>query len=508
MIEANVGDTIVVNMQNNLGNESTSLHFHGMYQTGTQPYDGPVGVTQCPVNPGSSFTYTFKAYPAGTHWYHSHDKGQYPDGLRGKMIIHDPAWEKSLNVVEQIPLTMGDWYHTQMPELIENQYLAADNTNGNIPSPNSFLFNETNQPLKFTFAAKKRYLLRMVSLSALTCSVFQVDGLTLTVVAVDGIPVEAYDTKTIFMCAGQSIDVVVVGPSNPLKSVQYIAKMTTEMLTGDIPPDSAITIIGTVDFLVNGILTTLGNLLGAILSPFTVSTIPTITLDDIALIPVDRQPLLTGVTKKVEFQTNQTFYPGIGTRIAVGNQPFVEPKVPSLFTAFTTGQNALNESTYGPGTVPQIYHANDVVQIYMTNPQPWPHPMHLHGHDFQVAGRGLGSWDGQDSSLDAIPVRRDTVVIPANGYLVLRFTADNPGVWYFHCHIDFHLVGGMAALFIEAPEALQGMAVPAAAQGICSTVGQASSGNCNGVQGALSAADAEQNCNTIFNTPRSHGATV
>src|SRR5262245_19054836 len=108
-----------------------------MYQYQTAIWDGPVGVTQCPINPGQSFTYTFKAYPAGTHWYHSHDvstlyacptmnhpfcdgvntwgltqvgvfsapmltvtqKGQYPDGLRGKMIIHDPEWEKGLNVV-------------------------------------------------------------------------------------------------------------------------------------------------------------------------------------------------------------------------------------------------------------------------------------------------------------------------------------------------------------------------------------------------------------------------
>ncbi|KAF2713503.1 multicopper oxidase, partial [Pleomassaria siparia CBS 279.74] len=84
-IEADVGDTIVVNTFNSLGNQSTSLHFHGMYQNETNAYDGGVGVAQCPISPGGFFTYTFKAEPAGTHWYHSHDKGQYPDGLRGIM---------------------------------------------------------------------------------------------------------------------------------------------------------------------------------------------------------------------------------------------------------------------------------------------------------------------------------------------------------------------------------------------------------------------------------------
>lgn len=58
-IEANVGDTIVVNLENQLGNETTGLHFHGMAQFGTTFMDGPTGVTQCPVPPGSSITYSF-----------------------------------------------------------------------------------------------------------------------------------------------------------------------------------------------------------------------------------------------------------------------------------------------------------------------------------------------------------------------------------------------------------------------------------------------------------------
>jgi iron transport multicopper oxidase len=58
-IEATVGDTVVVNLVNNLGNETTSIHFHGITQRGTPFQDGPVGVTQCPIPPGSSFTYSW-----------------------------------------------------------------------------------------------------------------------------------------------------------------------------------------------------------------------------------------------------------------------------------------------------------------------------------------------------------------------------------------------------------------------------------------------------------------
>jgi iron transport multicopper oxidase len=109
-IEADVGDTIVVTAHNNLGNETTSLHFHGMFQKGTGIYDGATGLTACSIQPGDSYTYQFVANPAGTHWYHSHDKGQYPDGLRGKMIIHDRSWESSLKIDSQIYLSMSDWY--------------------------------------------------------------------------------------------------------------------------------------------------------------------------------------------------------------------------------------------------------------------------------------------------------------------------------------------------------------------------------------------------------------
>jgi iron transport multicopper oxidase len=62
-INANVGDLVTIQVTNNLGNETTSLYFHGLYQTGSNDMDGPVKVTQCPIPPGDSFTYTFFVSP-------------------------------------------------------------------------------------------------------------------------------------------------------------------------------------------------------------------------------------------------------------------------------------------------------------------------------------------------------------------------------------------------------------------------------------------------------------
>ncbi len=59
-ITATVGDRVIINVMNNLGNQSTSLHFHGIYQNGTTDMDGAVGATQCPIAPGATFKYDFE----------------------------------------------------------------------------------------------------------------------------------------------------------------------------------------------------------------------------------------------------------------------------------------------------------------------------------------------------------------------------------------------------------------------------------------------------------------
>lgn len=58
-INVNLGDRVVINVNNQLGNQSTSLHFHGLFMNGTSHMDGPTGVTQCAISPGDSFTYDF-----------------------------------------------------------------------------------------------------------------------------------------------------------------------------------------------------------------------------------------------------------------------------------------------------------------------------------------------------------------------------------------------------------------------------------------------------------------
>ena len=65
--------------------------------------------------------------------------------------------------------------------------------------------------------------------------------------------------------------------------------------------------------------------------------------------------------------------------------------------------------------------------------------MHLHGHEYWVLNEGNDQWDGSTIINPSNPLRRDTHNLRPNGYMVLQYNADNPGVWPFHCHIAWHL---------------------------------------------------------------------
>ena len=75
------------------------------------------------------------------------------------------------------------------------------------------------------------------------------------------------------------------------------------------------------------------------------------------------------------------------------------------------------------------------------------HPIHLHGHDFVVLAQGSGTYTGDVTTL-ATPPKRDTAMLPENGYLVIAFKTDNPSAWLMYCHIGWHTEEGFIQ-FVE-----------------------------------------------------------
>jgi len=388
-----------------------------------------------------------------------------------------------------------------MPDMLHD-YLAPGNTVGDFPSPVAHLVNETTNPPTFNFLPGKKYMLRIANVAAVATQSFEIQDHTMQVVGIDGVQVVPQSTSSITLSAGQRYTVIVQAKSNPTSSFKYAAKMSTDMFTRGIPSSLQLTVQGKVNY-VSKLRASILNLINNALDTSNLS--PSTTLDDLALVPLDGQKLLGPVSQVIAMSFNQTNYPGIGARYSIGAQPWVEQDVPTLFSALSTGAAAMNASTYGPGAVPYVIKSGQIVQISMKNNQPYPHPMHLHGHEFQIVARGSGSWNGNTNLLPQTPSKRDVVTVPANGYTVVRFIADNPGVWFLHCHIDFHLAAGMAATFIEAPDLLQqSQQINAASAALCQANNMPVSGNCQGdTQNFANTAK----CNTIFNTNTdTHGA--
>jgi len=120
------------------------MHWHGIYQNGTNWMDGSSEITQCPILPGKSFLYNFTVENQfGTYWYHSHYGVQYTDGLVGPLIVHSPEESKIQESYDydQVIL-LQDWYHDASSDLLPG-YLASGNENAE-PIPDSGLIQGTN----------------------------------------------------------------------------------------------------------------------------------------------------------------------------------------------------------------------------------------------------------------------------------------------------------------------------------------------------------------------------
>lgn len=144
---------------------------------------------------------------------------------------------------------------------------------------------------------------------------------------------------------------------------------------------------------------------------------------------------------------------------AFNNVPYVAPAVPSLYSVLSSGEFATSLSTYGSATNAYILEKGDVVELILNNQDTGKHPFHLHGHNFQTVIREDDDWGdyqpSNHSALPAVPMRRDVLMARPTSNFVIRFVADNPGVWLFHCHIEWHMDSGLVATMVEAPLELQ-----------------------------------------------------
>lgn len=404
LIRANVGDELAVTVRNRLG-DATSVHWHGIALRNDM--DGVLPSTP-DIGANSDFTYRFSSPHPGTYWAHPHVGLQTDYGLYLPVIIDDPAdpgrydaeWIVVLDDwtdgVGQNPQQIFDELKgSRMPAQGPGQHempgmsavgsaalLGGDS--GDIAYP-YYLVNGRVAAAPTTFDAKpgQRIRIRIINAGADTTFRVALAGHVMTVTHTDGFPVVPTDADALLVGMAERYDVIVtVGDgvfplvAMPEGKTATPGRALLKTVNGSPPdvnfrPPELDGRIGTVDTFTAPPSASLGS----------VQSDANLALE------------LTGSMAKYDWAINGKPYP---------------------------------DST--PVTVKQGQRAT----LAFTNSTMMYHPMHLHGHTFQVIKA--------DGSLGA---RKDTVIVLPKQKLNAVLIADNPGTWMLHCHHGYHLETGM-----------------------------------------------------------------
>ncbi|KAK0651136.1 multicopper oxidase-domain-containing protein [Cercophora newfieldiana] len=486
-IQACWGDRVVIHVHNKNPDRGTSIHWHGIRQLNTMHMDGVNGVTQCPIAPGSSFTYNWTAMQYGSSWYHSHYSEQYADGLVGPITLHGPS-SGNFDEAADIPLLMTDWRHGSVFDNSDAGKKArkigtillngtGDVTQfGNppwkntseIPEPYTLLFDDekpgqTPRP--------KRYLLRLINTSIGSTFIFSIDNHLLSIVSADFVPIYPYMNTSVLIGIGQRYNVIVeadpkASAAQPLDSNgNYWIRTWTADNCGPGVRNKSKTYMQTGILRYNNAST---------------AKPQTSAWKDISLACSDEaytslRPVLPWtvgdpITNKGNpQQMSVVFGPSGGQSL---------PDFPQAFIAFRNVTGDVLQFT------PLQINFSDPIFLNLDNTQPWnplwqvypegrtnqtdwvwlamtvdygaggtteAHPIHLHGHDFAILQQAENTiYTPANVRVNRLnPPRRDVVLLPANGFIIIAFKADNPGSWLMHCHIAGHASGGLALQILE-----------------------------------------------------------
>jgi len=400
-IRVRQGERIEVRVDNALA-QPTTVHWHGLRIANAM--DGVPELTQPPIGPGESFTYSFTVPDAGTYWYHPHtlSSQQIGHGLYGPLIVeeYDPP-----QVDRDLLWIMDDWRLTEeaaiSPTFSHPHDLSHAGRLGNVATLNGRDSGE------FPVRAGERVRLRLINTANARIFGLKFQGHHPLVIARDGQPVEPHGPNgPIVLGPGQRVDLVVdmegepggsypvIDAYYPRQSYRYLAlAYSSERPLRASPPDTS-----------------------PALSP---NPLPEPDLNS-----AERHTLT--ISGGAMGALRSARYKGVEVPIRELAQ---QGKMWALngVVAHSMAMDPLLNLAIGRSHV-----------LTIRNETAWPHPMHLHGHAFRILTRnGLPE-----------PHRpwADTVMLEPEETSEMAFVADNPGDWLLHCHVLEHHEAGMACV--------------------------------------------------------------
>ncbi|MFI7423137.1 multicopper oxidase family protein [Nonomuraea sp. NPDC049684] len=393
-IRATAGGTVRARLVNDLP-APTTVHWHGIRIAADM--DGAPGLSQRPTRPGGTFDYVFTVPDPGTYFYHSHVGMQSDRGLYGPLIVEDPY--EPLGYDQEFTVVLDDWQDgvngtpddtlralstTPHDDTLSSHVLGG--TSGHARYPYYLVNGRTaDEPTIFMSRPRVRARFRVINAAADTAFRMALGGHRLTITHTDGFPCKPVTVDTVVIGMGERYDFVVT-----LDAGAFPLIAMAEGKAG-----RAFAVVRTT--------------------------------------PGARTPSPDGAVP--ELQRRQLAYQDLQARRRDQLRP------PSRTVTVTLGWR---QGTSGSEWPLNGHLADDplrlrvdrgeTIRIVMHNDTHMWHPMHLHGHTFQVRTTERGG------------PRKDTVNVMPYKRISIDVHADNPGEWMFHCHNLYHQEQGMMGL--------------------------------------------------------------
>ncbi|KAF5476226.1 hypothetical protein F2P56_007959 [Juglans regia] len=474
-------DNVLVKVVNHV-QYNVSIHWHGVRQLRTGWSDGPAFITQCPIQPGQSYVYNFTITgQRGTLLWHAHILWLRAT-VHGALVILPkrgvpypfPKPHKEVVVI------LAEWWKSDT-EAVINEALKS----GLAPNvSDAHTINGHSGPVancssqggfRLPVESGKTYLLRIINAALNEELFFKIAGHQLTIVEVDATYVKPVKLDTIVIAPGQTTNALITADQN---SGKYLVAASPFMDS----PIAVDNLTATATLHYSGTLANAPTTL-TIPPPQNATAVANNFITSLRSLNSKKYPAQVPLTidHKLLFTVSLGINPcptckaGNGSRAvaSVNNVTFVMPttallqahyfNISGVFTTDFPGNppNVFNYTGSGPsniqtnnGTKAYRLSYNSTVELVLQDTgiiAPENHPVHLHGFNFFAVGRGLGNYnpntDPQNFNL-VDPVERNTIGVPSGGWVAIRFLADNPGVWFMHCHLEVHTTWGLKMAFL------------------------------------------------------------
>ncbi|CAN1534043.1 SufI Putative multicopper oxidases [Sphingomonadaceae bacterium] len=500
LIRLREGQNVRLNVTNHL-NEDTSIHWHGLLVP--FQYDGVPGVSFPGIKPHKTFTYDFPIRQSGTYWYHSHSHLQEQSGHYGPLII-EPAGAEPVSYDRDYILLLSEFTplhpHFIMSRLrtgegyfndklsswtdkypmsgaerrmwAEMRMLPTDIADVSAPTY-TYLANGrgAEEGLEYLFRRGERIRLRVINGSAMTFFNLRIPGLPMTVIAADGQNVKPVEVDELQIATAETYDIIIepgkadayaiVAESMDRSGMALAMLATVPGAKASVPPLREAPLLTMGDMGMNhGPAASdmaadhnghagMDHGGGADANAAKSHSMDGMSMRDKSLLPPDVE-IGPGLDMVSMAPVDKMGDPGIGLRdvkhrvlnyrMLSALEPNQDTREPSrLLEIHLTGNMERYMWSFdgrmfsSVDDIPIRFAWNERVRVKLVNNTMMAHPIHLHGMFFELV-------NGESAMHQP---RKNVVVVQPGASAQFDLTANEPGDWAFHCHLLYHMHGGM-----------------------------------------------------------------